>query len=304
MPIRLAVHVGPHKTGSTSVQQALVAHRERLAEGRVWYPPTVEAAEFPGQHADVAALLIRAGIGPTVDWLDTARAEAERRGCDTLLLSSENFRGPTIRRRLVAALRRYRRQTGGETRLIYVLRDPVELAWSQVMARLDGELGFFFRERYDLRAWAADFRHQQQREERFFARHGARFLPLAATPPSRLAAAVLRLATDREYSYVETGRANITSARLAGPPVAMQAYGLRVMQRIVDGSSIVGKKAATIASRVTDLQIDAYPRLLAEFEDAVRSAIAAGFADADRESIWHYRWRLVKRYWTEVRRLW
>ena len=31
MPIRLAIHVGPQKTGSTSAQRALAAARQRLA---------------------------------------------------------------------------------------------------------------------------------------------------------------------------------------------------------------------------------------------------------------------------------
>lgn len=304
MPIRLAVHVGPHKTGSTSVQRAVVANRLRLAEAGVWYPPSLAAAEFPSQHADVAALLVKVGVEPALTWLLAARAEAERHGCNTLLLSSENFRGPMIRRRLVAMLRRYRRMTGDETRLLYVRRDPAELARSQVMARLDGELGFFFREQYDLESWAADFFHQQRLEERFFAREGARFLLLEKTPPEELAAAILRLATDRDYAFVVTGRENVTAARLAGPPAAMQAYGLRVMQKIVRGSPIVGTTAAEVVSSSPHPPPEGYPELLAAFEAAVRVAIAAGFSAAARETVWHYRWRLLNRHLAEIRRVW
>lgn len=304
MPIRLAVHVGPHKTGSTSVQRAVMAHRDRLAEAGVWYPPTLDAAEFQGQHADVALLLVRGGVEPAFAWVCAARTEAERRGCDTLFLSSENFRGPLIRRRLVSLLRRYRRRTGGETRLLYVRRNPADLARSQVMARLDGELGFFFRERYDLAAWAADFLHQQRIEERFFTRHGARFLCLEETPPDMLAAALLRLATDRDHSFVRSGRENMTTTRLAGPPAAMQAYGLRVMQKIVSGSPIVGKTAAEVVAPATAAENDGYPELLPAFEAAVRAAIAAGFSTASRETVWHYRWRLLKRHLAEIRRAW
>ncbi len=304
MPIRLAVHVGPHKTGSTSLQRAVVAHRDQLAKAGVWYPRSVPAAEFPDQHADVATLLVRAGPEAVLDWVLAARAEAERRSCDTLFLSSENFRGPMIRRALVAMLRRYRRVTGNDTRMLYVLRRPAELARSLVLARLDGELGFFFREQYDLRTWAADFLHQQRSEVRFFSRHGARFLSLEETRPEGLAAAVLRLATDRDLAFVETGRENVTSTRLAGPPAAMQAYGLRVMQKIVRGSPIVGTSAAQVVSSHATSQADGYPELLAAFESAVRAAIAAGFSAASRESIWHYRWRLVQRHLAEIRRVW
>ena len=155
MTIRLAVHVGPHKTGSTSVQRALAANRERLADSGVWYPPSLANAQFPDQHADIAILLATSLIPSALEWLQQAGDEAGRRGCDTVFLSSENFRAPQIRHRLGILLRDHRRRTGAETRLLYVRRESAALARSTVMARLDGELGFFFREHYDLRTWAA-----------------------------------------------------------------------------------------------------------------------------------------------------
>jgi len=305
MAIRLAVHVGPHKTGSTSVQRALGANRDRLEAAGVLYPPSLPDAEFPGQHADLAGLLAAGAVDRMHAWLAEAHATARARGCDTLLLSSENFRAPTIRRELVRMQRRYRRETGGDTRLLYVRRDQAALAKSQVIARLDGELGFFFRERYDLRGWAADFLHQQRQEERFFARHGGRFVDLATTPPAALTAELLRLATDRDFSFIETGRENVTSSRLAAPPAAMAAYGLRVMQKISGGNPIVGVTAQAAANQAEpEPGLPGYQELVAAFDAAVATAIAEGFADARRETVWHYRWRLLRRHLRELRRLW
>lgn len=306
MTIRLAVHVGPHKTGSTSVQRALAANRERLAESGVWYPPSLANAQFPDQHADIAILLATSLIPSALEWLQQAGDEAGRRGCDTVFVSSENFRAPRIRHRLGILLRDHRRRTGAETRLLYVRRESAALARSTVMARLDGELGFFFREHYDLRTWAADFVHQQRQEERFFLRQGCRFLRLEATPPALLAAELLRLATDREFSFVETGRENVTKARLASPPAAMLAYGVRVMEKIVSGGGIVGRNAAQVVPLVGEpaATTAGYRDLLAAFGTAVEAAIKAGFADATRETIWHYRWRLLRRHLVEVNRLW
>jgi hypothetical protein len=307
MSIRVAVHVGPQKTGSTSVQRALVAERDRLTAHGVFYPPTLPDGQFPEQHADIARMLLTEGVGPVHDWVLRACDETACRGCNTLVLSSENFRAPKIRHLIVRLLRRHHRQTGGETRLVYVRRDPAALARSQIMARLDGELGFFFRERYDLRRWAADFWHQQQREVRFFERHGASFIQLEATQPTALAAEILRVATDRDFSFVNTGKENITSSRLAGPPRAMLAYGLRVMQKIDRGNPIVGVTAAEVVSLVgepTAAAVAGYQDLLAAFKAAVTIAIESGFADAQGETIWHYRWRLMRRHLGEVARLW
>ena len=47
-----------------------------------------------------------------------------------------------------------------------------------------------------------------------------------------------------------------------------------------------------------------YRELLAAFEATLATAIESGFADAERETIWHYRWRLLRRHLQEVGRLW
>ncbi len=305
MSIRLAIHVGPHKTGSTSIQRALVAYREPLIKAGVFYPPSVVNAEFPDQHADVAGMLGKVGVGPAFEWVMDACRKAVQRGCDPVILSSENFRAPLIRHRLKSLLRRYRQETKGETRLIYVRREHASLARSRVLARLDGELGFFFRERYDLRTWAADFLHQQSAEERFFRRQAARFLQLEATPPAGLAAEILRLATDRDFSFVVTGRDNVTADRLEGPPATMLAYGVRVMNKVIRGHAIVGNRAAEGVSIAPQVEAAAgYRDLLASFEDTLAMCIAAGFADARREGRLGYRWRLIRRHLQEISRLW
>lgn len=98
----------------------------------------------------------------------------------------------------------------------------------------------------------------------------------------------------------------MTKARLASPPAAMLAYGVRVMEKIVSGSGIVGRNAAQVVPLVGEpaATTAGYRDLLAAFGTAVEAAIKAGFADATRETIWHYRWRLLRRHLVEVNRLW
>ena len=189
-PIRLAIHVGPHKTGSTSVQRALAAARDSLAGQGVWYPPSLPGASWPDQHADAWILLRDGRLAEFDRWLAASGDEARQRGCDTLLLSSENFHVPRTRPPLAAAAERHRRATGGDVRYVFVRRDIVDLARSRALSHISGEAGFYFFHRYDLRRWACHYAIVQVRNERWFARRATRFVGLADGPREALAARV------------------------------------------------------------------------------------------------------------------
>lgn len=53
---RLVLHVGPHKTGSTAIQEHCTAHRDALEAAGYWYP---RAGTWLVQHAALPATLIR-----------------------------------------------------------------------------------------------------------------------------------------------------------------------------------------------------------------------------------------------------
>ena len=281
MPARLAIHVGPHKTGSTSVQRALAAAREELAAAGVWYPPSLPDASWPDQHADVW-LLLREGRGAEFDaWLDAAWAAAAGRGCDTLLLSSENFHVPRTWRALEGSLRRFRRRTGGETVLVYVRRNLADLALSRALSHLAGEAGFYFHHGYDLRGWATCFALEEARHERRFRRRGARFVDAGATSREGLAAAVLEAATGRPFPGIVTGEGNTSRGRL-GNRDAVLSYTLRVMHHFAADAPANAPAAFAAAGRVVrgiDVDDAAWDALLEGFRAGVEREVRAGIAD-------------------------
>jgi hypothetical protein len=293
-PIRLAVHVGPHKTGSTSVQRALAAGRETLAGLGVWYPPSVPGAAWPEQHAD-AWLLLRDDRPDDFDaWLATCREEAARRACDTLLLSSENFQVPRTRPALKRIMAGWQRQTGGETRLVYVRRELVDLACSRALSHLAGETGFYFLHRYDLRRWARHFAVEQIRHERWFRRQRARFVPLADGSRESLAARILEATTDRPFPGIVTGDDNVTAGRLASA-TAILSYGLRVMHHYAtgDGVNVPAAFAATHPVFGTPhLDEEAFAALTDRFNAGVKREVKEGIDDFLRLSPLARQWRV------------
>ena len=292
MPIRLAIHVGPHKTGSTSAQRAMAAARERLAAGGVWYPPSVAGAQWPEQHADAWRLLAKGRLGEFDAWLDTARREAVERGCDTLFLSSENFVAPGTRRALDRILSGWRRRTGGGTRLVYVRRELVDLACSRALSHLAGETGFYFRHHYDLRRWARHFAIAQIRNERWFRRRRARFVPLAGEQSEGLAASLLAAATDRAFPDIVTGVDHVTASRLASA-VTILSYGLRVMHHYATGEDVNVPSAFVATRRIVRVpRIDeaAFAALTEGFDAGVRREVEAGIDDFRRLSPLRRQW--------------
>ena len=294
MPIRLAIHVGPHKTGSTSVQLTLAAARDELAERGVWYPKSVPDAAWPEQHADVWLLMLAGRAEAVWEWLDAARAEAGRRGCDTLLLSSENFHVPRTRRALDRLTARWRHESGGDTRLLYVCRDLVDLACSRALSRLTGETGFYFFERYDLRRWARHFAVEQARHERWFRRRRARFVPLIDGPRSSLAARILEAATDRSFPGIVTGDDHVTARGLANAK-AILSYGLRVMHCYATGEGVntpAAFKATLPMLTATGLDEAAFATLAEGFRAAVTRDVTQGIDEFRRLSPLARQWRV------------
>lgn len=294
-PFRLAIHVGPHKTGSTTVQRALAAARETLADQGVWYPPSVSGAAWPDQHAD-AWLLLRDGRDDEFDrWLSASRMEADRRGCDTLLLSSENFHVPKTRRPLVAAMNRHRRSMGGIVRYVFVRRDILDLARSRALSHISGETGFYFLHHYDLRRWACDYCIVQMRNEGWFARRNTRFVGLADGPRETLAARVLEAASDRAFPGIVAAEVNVTSEKLADAD-AILGYGLRVMHHYASGEAVNVPASFTAARRVlgsTAVDETAFEALTEAFRAGVTREVTLGVGDFERlgpVAKWWRRW--------------
>lgn len=118
----LVLHVGPHKTGTTALQQALAGNAGRLARLGVLYP---QAGRLGDSHAGLAEAC-RTGDAAAL----RALAE-EAAGWRAVVLSSENF--SMLDGRALAALRAVFPRA--EVRVAYVLR-PLAVLWPAHWAEL------------------------------------------------------------------------------------------------------------------------------------------------------------------------
>ncbi|WP_298468144.1 hypothetical protein [uncultured Erythrobacter sp.] len=126
--MKLIIHPGLHKTGSTYLQHVLNTNHAQLTARGVWYQPQ---QGYPAHHS--AAWQILCGDPePLVTMIEEARAA----NCHTLILSSEDLEGALYDDRPLHAIDDATNQT--EVRDIewhVVLRDPGE-AFASLFAQL------------------------------------------------------------------------------------------------------------------------------------------------------------------------
>jgi hypothetical protein len=95
--MKIVIHVGPHRTATTSIQSFLASSRSELSEAGIWYPTCRIACD--AHHVLAWKVLGRelSTLGIHDDSRDAGRVlrdwkdEAQDFGCHTLLLSSEDF---------------------------------------------------------------------------------------------------------------------------------------------------------------------------------------------------------------------
>lgn len=293
MAPRFVFHVGPYKTGTTSVQLALQAGRDRLVRDGVLYPESI-AGEHPESHAAETRLLANGRERDFRRLLEEVGGRAESLGCDTVFLSSEGFSGQRLRGSLWRAVRWIRRRMRRECRLLYVRRDTAAWAYSLLVQRLHTEAGFLCRHGYDLRRWAERCAAMADASERYFRRLGAVVVPLEQVPRQDLAAHLLWLGTGRRFPDIRTGEANVSADRFGGQVEDLLAYPLRVMEMVAHGGAMSSPRtheAARAAIASCRLEAPVFDALLRDFEQAARREIAAGVGDFRRSSPLTRAWR-------------
>lgn len=131
---RLIVHIGPRKTGSTSIQRALAACRGALAAERIHLPRAGSVPANRGTHIRLAHALRcdRAGL-----W---QRLAEELRGAraDCALLSVEDFAEPAHRSLAAARLAEFAADLQLEVRLLAYVRPQWQIIEAEYSQRVCG----------------------------------------------------------------------------------------------------------------------------------------------------------------------
>lgn len=137
MALDVLFHVGPHKTGTTSLQYAFQALRGVLASAGIYYPKGLHES---GAHHALAWQLLGRPLGflglsstsvetPSIrikNWID----EATSTGCKTVLLSAEDFSLISAEQWKTVVDALHENPDIGAVGLVYATRDATSMAQS------------------------------------------------------------------------------------------------------------------------------------------------------------------------------
>ena len=122
--MRAIVHIGNHKTGTTSIQGFLSANRMRLRDQGYLYPARLHHHQTDPDLPDHNQLAFHLAYATLCDFLTPLRRELEAAGCHTLLLSAEVMASHLASVPLVERLRQFLQQLGcDEIRIVVWLRE-------------------------------------------------------------------------------------------------------------------------------------------------------------------------------------
>jgi hypothetical protein len=117
------IHVGTHKTGTTSLQVALSSNRTHLLEQGVLYPVSGSHPDWPGHHNLAFGLVGRDGFDPDYGGVDEVCSEIAGSGAERVVLSAEDLVCLAAEPSLLEDLRRRMEVLGFEVHVLLVLRE-------------------------------------------------------------------------------------------------------------------------------------------------------------------------------------
>jgi len=144
--VKLQLHVGTEKTGSSYLQKLCARNREFLRENGIWFP---DAGRFEkqlqrgtissGNARDLARHIQSFDWAAVSSWISTRANDAEAKGCGRLLLSHELIFAAMSHEGAVEQFQRVAGEAGiSDISCLMMIRDPVDHALSLYKHRAKG----------------------------------------------------------------------------------------------------------------------------------------------------------------------
>lgn len=124
MAKRLTIHIGLHKTATSTLQKFFAVNQELLAANGIAYPLQL-FDNFPAQHSELLNLARRTS-SHHMDLLFRGLSEKD---ADDILLSGENLSSPKFAPVIIKSARK----SFGDIRVVMVIRNKVDWLYSQFL---------------------------------------------------------------------------------------------------------------------------------------------------------------------------
>lgn len=88
--MKLVLHIGTHKTGTTAIQSYLTAHRNALKQLGILYPSCCEEVQ-QNQFSFLVPLIRQGKFEEIADYFEKIKLEADSCGVNSIIISGEDF---------------------------------------------------------------------------------------------------------------------------------------------------------------------------------------------------------------------
>ncbi len=157
--MKLVVHIGAHKTGSTSIQDYCYLNHVRLLQEGIYYP-TGFFHQFPRQHSELMRLVAKDSMAAVNEFIEHAVTTASANNAETVFISGEDLSalGPVQARRMQSACSKF----FDSTSIILLVRNKKDYLYSSYKHNLlygppTGEIDFVRRQKFSpkecINAW-------------------------------------------------------------------------------------------------------------------------------------------------------
>jgi hypothetical protein len=272
----IVIHVGPHKTGTTSIQHALYKARETLLHHGVYYPPSLPDAQFREQHADVA-FLIRDNLTNEIDaYLTRLEKDAQSNGADTIILSSEAFSALFGRPEFLSFISKAREHWNVD--IVYMMRKTEDLVYSNIMQHLSGDIGQFSKYDNDIDRMIITIAEWNKQRETFFKDIGARFIDFEGLDKTKFNTGFVASTIRKDFGFLENRKLHTTADKRKHARLLMLSYPIRLLLSMKEDISIVSPRcfaASEVILKHCKIDEELMEGLLQDFDAFLRSRIRA-----------------------------
>ena len=158
--MELMLHIGAHKTGSTSIQDYCFLNQDHLLNEGIYYPIGF-FRQFPRQHSELMHLVAKNQMDVVSKFFEFAVETAQANKAKTVFISGEDLSalGPALTRRLQSACSKL----FNSTTIILLLRNKKDYLYSSYKHNLlygppTGEIDFVRRQKFSpkdcVNAWS------------------------------------------------------------------------------------------------------------------------------------------------------
>jgi len=259
----LYLHVGPHKTGSTTIQSSFFENSGGLFDLGYIYPKMYKEAAFKEQHSELVTYSEIDNGSKTKNFFTLLHDEVIINKKNGAIISGEEFSNLQYDKFLNVFYTEI--ESDWNVQYYFYKRPIKELMISNALQFLFGELGYFFQMNYRIEHFFEEFIEASLRKEEFFRKRNTCFIELN-TVSKNIAMDLFHRISQIELSALNLTTLNSSIEKENNPNIIL-SYPIRIMYGMINKVSPDSEVAYQEALEKLNTNNSYDEKILKDFKD-------------------------------------